>query len=136
METHGFKGKGCEAATKAMEEALGTPTARVRKPEYWQRDNAVGQPTARRRWAMIRQTFRFNPGGQVFGFYTEAIDLKSIGVIHVVRATDIAFNANTEQWEVTRFGKEEVIFTYLSREECVRWSMANLRPEDEQAVEP
>ena len=80
---------------------------------------------------MIRQTFRFNPGGQVFGFYTEAIDLKSIGVIHVVRATDIAFNANTQQWEVTRFGKDEVIFTDPSREECVRWEMANLRPEDE-----
>ena len=43
VEAHGFKGNGCEAATKAMEEALGTTTARVRKPDYWQRDNAVGQ---------------------------------------------------------------------------------------------
>jgi len=35
VEAEGFQGKGCEAATKAIEEALGKTTARVRKPEYW-----------------------------------------------------------------------------------------------------
>jgi len=35
VEADGFQGKGCEAATKAIEEALGKTTARVRKPEYW-----------------------------------------------------------------------------------------------------
>ncbi len=35
VEAEGFKGKGCEAATKAIEEALGKNTGRVRKPDFW-----------------------------------------------------------------------------------------------------
>jgi hypothetical protein len=38
VEAQGFKGQGCEAATKAIEAALGTTTNRTRKPEFWQRD--------------------------------------------------------------------------------------------------
>lgn len=34
VEAEGFQGNGCEAATKAIEEALGKTTNRVRKPEY------------------------------------------------------------------------------------------------------
>lgn len=36
VEAEGFQGTGCEAATKAIEEALGKPRERVRKPEYRQ----------------------------------------------------------------------------------------------------
>jgi hypothetical protein len=35
VEAEGFHGKGCEAATKAIEEALGKPGTRTRKREYW-----------------------------------------------------------------------------------------------------
>ena len=35
VEAHGFQGKGCEAATKAIEDALGRPGQRTRKPDYW-----------------------------------------------------------------------------------------------------
>ena len=34
VEGVGFKGKDCEAATKAFEDALGRTTGRRRKPEY------------------------------------------------------------------------------------------------------
>lgn len=34
IEAVGFKGKGCEAATKAIEEALGNVKDRKKKPEY------------------------------------------------------------------------------------------------------
>ena len=35
VEAEGFQGKGCEAATKAIEDALGKPKARTRKPVFW-----------------------------------------------------------------------------------------------------
>ena len=35
VEADGFQGKGCEAATKAIEDALGKPGNRTRKAEYW-----------------------------------------------------------------------------------------------------
>ena len=34
VEAEGFQGKGCETATKAIEDALGKPRTRVRKPEF------------------------------------------------------------------------------------------------------
>ena len=36
IEGVGFKGAGCEKATKFLEEALGVVNSKVRKPEYHQ----------------------------------------------------------------------------------------------------
>ncbi len=36
IEAVGYKGSACEKATKAMEQALGTPGKRSKKPEYYQ----------------------------------------------------------------------------------------------------
>ena len=38
VEAEGYKGSGCEAATKAIEAALGKPGTRTRKPEYWRQE--------------------------------------------------------------------------------------------------
>ena len=35
VEADGFQGQGCEAATKAIEDALGTARERTRKPDFW-----------------------------------------------------------------------------------------------------
>ena len=40
VEADGFQGKGCEAATKAIEEALGKNTGRVRKPDFWRQSQS------------------------------------------------------------------------------------------------
>ncbi len=37
IDAQGFKGKECEAATKAIEKALGTVTKRERKREFYER---------------------------------------------------------------------------------------------------
>lgn len=39
VEAAGFQGKGCEAATKAIEEAFGKPGQRKRKPDFWRQSN-------------------------------------------------------------------------------------------------
>lgn len=39
VEADGFQGNGCEAATKAIEDALGKPRDRTRKPDFWRQAN-------------------------------------------------------------------------------------------------
>ena len=43
VEAEGFQGKGCEAATEAIEQALGKRTGHALKPEHRQRDANVQQ---------------------------------------------------------------------------------------------
>jgi hypothetical protein len=73
-------------------------------------------------------SLRFHPGGQVSGFYTEAIDLHALGKLSIVRATDIAFNDTTQRWEVRRAGGDTVLFSDPSRQTCLRWEIENLEP--------
>lgn len=39
VEAEGFQGKGCEAATKAIEDALGKSRNRTRKPDFWRQSS-------------------------------------------------------------------------------------------------
>ena len=68
----------------------------------------------------IPDVLHFNPDGTGAGIYTERIDLKQIGTLEVVRASEIEFNDTTQQWEVFDYNGRRV-YTDSSREACLRW---------------
>lgn len=74
-------------------------------------------------------TLRFNSGGQIDCLYTEAIDLRALGRLHVVRATDIRFNTSNQQWDVHDADTDAVLFSNTSRTECLSWEHNNLQPQ-------
>jgi hypothetical protein len=74
-------------------------------------------------------TLRFNVGGQIDCLYTEAIDLRELGRLHVVRATDIRFNPSTQQWDVHDADSGQCLFSHPSRTECLHWEQTNLQPQ-------
>ena len=76
----------------------------------------------------MSSTLRFHPGGSIDCLYTEAIDLRALGRLQVVRATDIRFNDSTQQWNVHDAGTGQVLFSHPSRTECLRWEHQNLQP--------
>ena len=69
----------------------------------------------------MNSTLRFHPGGSIDCLYTEAIDLRVLGRLHVVRATDIRFNDQNQQWDVHDAGTGQVLFSHPSRTECLSW---------------
>ncbi|MES2658854.1 MAG: hypothetical protein V4689_09560 [Verrucomicrobiota bacterium] len=77
----------------------------------------------------MKSTLRFSPGGLIDCLYTEAIDLHQLGRLHVVRATDIRFNDQTQEWETRHADTGEVLFSNLSRAACLQWEHENLQPQ-------
>ena len=76
----------------------------------------------------MKATLRFNPGGQVNCLYTEAIDLRALGRLEVVRATEIAFDPEEQRWEVRSALCDGLLFAHRSREVCLQWERDNLQP--------
>jgi hypothetical protein len=77
----------------------------------------------------MNSTLRFDTGGHIDCLYTDAIDLRALGRLNVVRATDIRFNDSTQQWDVHDADNGEVLFSHPSRSECLRWEQSNLQPQ-------
>jgi hypothetical protein len=76
----------------------------------------------------MRTTLRFDDAGRVACLYTEAVDLRALGRLQVVRATDIRFNASTQLWEVHHADNDEVLFSDPSRVACLAWEQDHLQP--------
>jgi len=76
----------------------------------------------------MKAILRFTPGGDINCLYTEAIDLRALGRLHVVRATDIRFNEQTQQWDTRHADTGEVLFSHNSRAACLAWEHDNLQP--------
>jgi hypothetical protein len=76
----------------------------------------------------MKTTLRFDPTGAVECLYTEAIDLRQLGRLHIVRATGIEFNPDEECWEVRHAESGQILHSDPSREDCLAWEQANLQP--------
>ena len=76
----------------------------------------------------MRATLRFDLRGGVAGLYTEAVDLRSLGRLEVVRATDVRFNGTSQQWEVHCAKSGAILHSNPSRGACLTWERENLQP--------
>jgi hypothetical protein len=76
----------------------------------------------------MNSILRFDSGGHIGCLYTEAIDLRALGRLQVVRATDIRFNDSTQQWDVHAADNGVVLFSHPSRNECLHWEQTTLQP--------
>jgi len=73
-------------------------------------------------------TIRFDTHGGIDCLYTEAVDLRSLGRLHVVRATEIAFDPEEQRWKVRSAASGRLLFADPSRSACLAWEHANLQP--------
>lgn len=74
----------------------------------------------------MRSTIRIEPSGTVRAVYSDKLPLASLGTMVVTRASNVEFNAAAQQWEVRWAGEEALAFTHPSRDECIRWEVAEL----------
>ncbi len=66
-------------------------------------------------------TLDFTADGHAHCLYDEAIDLRTLGALHVRRASHIEFNEVTQQWEVSYPDSDQVVFADASRSACLDW---------------
>ena len=65
-------------------------------------------------------TLTFRPDGTASCLYTEAIDLSTLGRLHVRRATRIEFDDRLQAWRVWNEGGQ-VLYTAPTRQACLDW---------------
>ena len=71
---------------------------------------------------------RLTPDGRMECLHTEAIDLRKLGRLHVVRATEVAFEESSQHWRVLCARTGAVLHRDPSREACLAWERAGIRP--------
>lgn len=76
----------------------------------------------------MNHRLRFDPSGRIDGLYTEAIDLRELGRLSVVRATLVEFNSASQEWEVKAAGDGMLLHSHPSRDACLRWEREQLGP--------
>jgi hypothetical protein len=84
----------------------------------------------------MRTTLRFDQRGGIQCLYTEAVDLRSLGRLQVVRATTIDFVPEEQLWRVRFATSGKLLFSTPSREACLAWEQANLQPGTTMPVQP
>ena len=76
----------------------------------------------------MKAILRFTPDGSIDCLYTEAIDVRALGRLKVVRTTDISFCERSQQWIVRCAATGQAIHADPSREACLQWERDNLPP--------
>lgn len=72
----------------------------------------------------------FTPDGIGHCLYTDDLDLRAIGLLSIRRATEIEFDAATQQWGVRLPGQWSVLFAHPSRTVCLAWERDNIQPDE------
>jgi hypothetical protein len=72
----------------------------------------------------------FTPAGLVHGLYTEAIDLRRLGVLQIERATTIEFDNERQAWRV-RDPAGVPLFTAPTRQRCLEWESRHLESQED-----
>ena len=71
----------------------------------------------------------FDPTGTARCLYSELIDLRRLGRLHLRRATRIEFNERSQCWDVLPARDAgKALFSAPTRRECLAWEQANVRP--------
>jgi len=78
---------------------------------------------------MKTMTLHVQEDGTVYGLYTEAIDLASLGRLRIERASTIEFDNPSQLWRVfDRRGR--CVFSDPSREACLGWEQNYFAPKE------
>ncbi|MBB5353840.1 hypothetical protein HNR46_004104 [Haloferula luteola] len=77
---------------------------------------------------MIAPTLRIDPSGCIDCLYTDAIDLRELGRLTVVRATEITFDDEWQVWEVRSVPFGGRLYCDASRDACLDWERQHLQP--------
>ena len=79
----------------------------------------------------VKAALIVTPDGNCELLHTEVIDLASLGQLDVLRATDIVFDNQTQEWVVKDTAGAE-FYRNKSRERCLVWERGYIsRREDE-----
>jgi hypothetical protein len=79
----------------------------------------------------VKAALIVTPDGNCELLHTEVINLAELGQLDVKRATDIAFDNQTQEWVVKDTDGRE-LFRHASRDACVTWERGYIsRREDE-----
>lgn len=76
----------------------------------------------------MNATLRFEVSGGIACLYTDAFDLRQLGRLRIVRATEIRFNHDTQRWVVYHANTGEPLHSDPSRDACAAWEREHLGP--------
>jgi hypothetical protein len=74
----------------------------------------------------MNTTIQFNQDGSAHCLWTEALPLHELGLLQILRASNIEFNNTTQHWEVKE-PRGKVRFVSKSRTACLEWEQQNLQ---------